>query len=150
MQVLLPSGGTSRADGAALHGCCPLQEWPPLQAVALATGLPLAASQRAVAPYGLVVGAAYASRHQPCPWATAHVGDCPCKGPWPQPAWLWWSLLLLAARKCSNNAINRANGWLRFLLRVLLLGLEVYIFRCCWSGGDDPSPSSIVVQSLFL
>ncbi|RZR88042.1 hypothetical protein BHM03_00015547 [Ensete ventricosum] len=74
-----------------LASALPLQERSPLQAATLTAGLPLAASQRAAAPYGLAAGAAYACRRhpcrrQPCPRATAHAGGYPCKGLWPWPA----------------------------------------------------------------
>ncbi|RZS10506.1 hypothetical protein BHM03_00041739, partial [Ensete ventricosum] len=63
----------------------PLQERPPLQATALASGLPLAASQQATVPCGLAVGAAYARRRRPykrqlCPRAATHAGGYPYKG----------------------------------------------------------------------
>ncbi|RZS18896.1 hypothetical protein BHM03_00051220 [Ensete ventricosum] len=84
--------------------CClarvlPLQERPPLQATALAAGLPLAALQRAATPCGLAAGTAYAHRRHPCrrqrcPRAAAHAGDCPCKGLWPWVAGPAWGLAM--------------------------------------------------------
>ncbi|RRT45727.1 hypothetical protein B296_00019482 [Ensete ventricosum] len=73
--VAAPAGGRS----------CQLS---PLQAVALAMGLPLAASQWTIAPCGLAAGVVYARRcrpykRQPCPRAVAPAGDCPLRDSWP-------------------------------------------------------------------
>ncbi|RWW10484.1 hypothetical protein GW17_00025973 [Ensete ventricosum] len=94
----------------------------PAGAVAMATGLPHAASQRAAAPCSLTAGAAaYARkrrpcRRQPCPRADVHANDYPYKRLWSwptaplhralttvgyplQPAWPWvagpaWGLVV--------------------------------------------------------
>ncbi|RWW21675.1 hypothetical protein GW17_00014155 [Ensete ventricosum] len=113
---------------AAPYGrALPLQERPPLQAAALAAGLPLAASQRATVPCGLTAGAAYA-RWQPrmlaaAPtWGFGHGRPPPYKGPWSQsvapcsrPGRRWsalhggWSWLVAPPHYlcCENTAIMR-------------------------------------------
>ncbi|RWV95664.1 hypothetical protein GW17_00041692 [Ensete ventricosum] len=77
-RAALPCTGAAPTGG---RSC----QWPPLQAAALAAGLPLAALQRAAATCGLATGAAYARRHRPCkrqlyPRAVALVDGCPYKG----------------------------------------------------------------------
>ncbi|RZS07917.1 hypothetical protein BHM03_00038824, partial [Ensete ventricosum] len=98
----------------------PLQERSPLQAIALAAGLPLATSQRAAAPaawpkvaapYSLAAGAANARkrrpcRRQPCPWAAAQDGDCRCKG-----LWLWPAAPLQGAFAVASCLLQPASPW---------------------------------------
>ncbi|RZS24419.1 hypothetical protein BHM03_00057483 [Ensete ventricosum] len=64
---------------------CPRAALPVGVAPAGAAALAGDSPGHGAAPYGLASGAAYARRHQPCPWAGTHAGGCPCKGLWPWP-----------------------------------------------------------------
>ncbi|RZS20055.1 hypothetical protein BHM03_00052526 [Ensete ventricosum] len=92
-----------------------LQERSPLQAAALAAGLPLTASQQAATPCGLAVGAAYTHRHcpcrcQPCPRAAAPARGFGCGRSPPCRGGLGHSRLPLAADLALASLPCRAPG----------------------------------------
>ncbi|RWW37731.1 hypothetical protein BHE74_00057121, partial [Ensete ventricosum] len=81
----------------------PLQERPPLQAVALAAGLPHAASQWAAALCRLAVGLPFAAWPQGCPLWPRNGQPPPASWPWALP------MLAGAAPARSSHARGRSH-----------------------------------------